>query len=106
MTTSKLARFNHRPTKAITSIISLFFVLISLKKVAQRQLQKQKDQLGIQNATVNNTSIVVNANNPNNPTNIKLGNSTISIKVCNIFCPDWIMFFFKYTYTMIFFISH
>uniref|UniRef100_A0A182NLS6 ARID domain-containing protein n=1 Tax=Anopheles dirus TaxID=7168 RepID=A0A182NLS6_9DIPT len=56
---------------------------VNVHQVAQRQqMQKQKqmiEQKLLPNATIN-PSVVVTSNNPNNLTNIKVGNSTISIK--------------------------
>uniref|UniRef100_A0A182QJX1 ARID domain-containing protein n=1 Tax=Anopheles farauti TaxID=69004 RepID=A0A182QJX1_9DIPT len=56
---------------------------VNVHQVAQRQqMQKQKqmiEQKLLPNASIN-PSVVVTSNNPNNLTNIKVGNSTISIK--------------------------
>uniref|UniRef100_A0A182MU48 ARID domain-containing protein n=1 Tax=Anopheles culicifacies TaxID=139723 RepID=A0A182MU48_9DIPT len=56
---------------------------VNVHQVAQRQqMQKQKqmiEQKMIPNSSIN-PSVVVTSNNPNNLTNIKVGNSTISIK--------------------------
>uniref|UniRef100_A0A182R9U1 ARID domain-containing protein n=1 Tax=Anopheles funestus TaxID=62324 RepID=A0A182R9U1_ANOFN len=56
---------------------------VNVHQVAQRQqMQKQKqmiEQKLLPNSSIN-PSVVVTSNNPNNLTNIKVGNSTISIK--------------------------
>ncbi|XP_058065996.1 AT-rich interactive domain-containing protein 2 [Anopheles bellator] len=56
---------------------------VNVRQVAQRQqLQKQKQMIEqkLPLAGGANASVVVTSNNPNNLTNIKVGNSTISIK--------------------------
>ncbi|XP_041774676.1 AT-rich interactive domain-containing protein 2 isoform X2 [Anopheles merus] len=65
-----------------TNPSALIKSLLANKVVQRQQMQKQKqliEQKLLSNSPIN-PSVVVTSNNPNNLTNIKVGNSTISIK--------------------------
>ncbi|XP_038119078.1 AT-rich interactive domain-containing protein 2 isoform X4 [Culex quinquefasciatus] len=53
---------------------------VNVHQVAQRQQLLKQKQLNAAAAQLPNSSVVVTSNSPNNLTNIKVGNSTISIK--------------------------
>ncbi|XP_055531167.1 SWI/SNF nucleosome remodeling complex component isoform X6 [Wyeomyia smithii] len=64
---------------------SLIASNVNVHQVAQRQQLLKQKQMTISSSTTRenqhpNSSVVVTSNNPNNLTNIKVGNSTISIK--------------------------
>ncbi|EDS35242.1 Brahma associated protein 170kD [Culex quinquefasciatus] len=58
----------------------LEFHIMNTTPVAQRQQLLKQKQLNAAAAQLPNSSVVVTSNSPNNLTNIKVGNSTISIK--------------------------
>ncbi|XP_053684962.1 AT-rich interactive domain-containing protein 2 isoform X5 [Sabethes cyaneus] len=70
------------PSSSISN--SLIASNVNVHQVAQRQQLLKQKQMNATSATRENqhpnSSVVVTSNNPNNLTNIKVGNSTISIK--------------------------